>query len=391
MRMVRAARLLPFIAPGIVALNVAAAHAGTRLDAVLDCGADPSGRRDSASALNACIAGRSQTALYFPPGEYRLGGTLSVDGNNVTLYSDARATATLRAEACGDTLRFSRGSMQIFNDSVRNLLIEGSGSCPQTAVHVIDGSWFEIDNAQVVGFNDAQERSVGVRTEGREGFRLTNSNIQANRPVSMGVNPNHPYLSADHVHIADLYSIVAGAKARGYHITLDPGVVVTNMTIDGQNPFARGCGILQWTSKVAPVSVSYMLKVSNLRFEQQSADCGAQLDIEQPSGWPLQELLIENVAFNPSPNALRLVNVDSATIAYSKNPSPVAGHFIEATNLLFLELRNNSVMAKNDRVVIDGHDIETGYGRWVIGPARGKNCCDPDDVRSLDSGTWSRY
>jgi hypothetical protein len=374
----------------ILLLACSHAHAGSRLDAVLNCGADPSGVKDAAPGLNACIAGRSQAGLYFPPGEYRLNSTVAISGNNVTLYADARATATLWAYGCGDTFRFSNSTQEIFNDSIRNLQIYGKGSCPQTAVHVVDGSWFEIDNVQILGFSDARELSVGVRTEGREGFRLTNSNIQANLPVSMGVNPNHPYIAADHVHIADLYSIVTGAKAQNYHISLDSGVVVTNMTIDGQNPFARGCGILQWIKTAAPVSVSYMLKISNLRFEQQSADCGAQVDIEQPSGWPLQELLIDNVAFNPSPNAVRIINVDSVTIANSRNSSPVAGHFLDATNLLFLELRNNTVTALNDKIYVDAHDLEGSYGHWIVGPARGKHCCHPDRVRSLDSGTWSR-
>jgi hypothetical protein len=377
-------------APVLLLLACAVAHAGSRLDAVLDCGADPAGVRDSSPGLNACIAGRSQAALYFPPGDYRLNSTVAISGHNVTLYSDARATATLRAYGCGDAFRFSSGTQEIFNDSIRNLQIYGTGSCPQTAVHVVDGSWFEIDNAQILGFDDARELSVGVRTEGREGFHLTNSNIQANLPVSMGANPNHPYIAADHVHIADLYSIVTGAKAQNYHISLDSGVVITNMTIDGQNPFARGCGILKWIKKAAPVSVSYMLKISNLRFEQQSAGCGAQVDIEQPLDWPLQELLIDNVAFNPSPNAVRLVNVDSVTIAHSRNPSPVAGHLLDATNLLFLELRNNTVTPLSDKIFVDGRDLEGGYGHWVLGPARGKHCCEPDGVRSMDSGTWSR-
>jgi hypothetical protein len=376
----------------LLVLLLASSHAraGSRLDAVVNCGADPSGVKDSAPGLNACMAERSQAALYFPPGDFRLNSTVTISGHNVTLYSDSRATATLWAYGCGDTLRFSNGMQEIFNDSIRNLQIYGKGKCAQTAVHVVDGSWFEIDNVQILGFDDAKELSVGVRTEGREGFRLTNTNIQANLPVSMGVNPNHAYLAADHTHIADLYSIVTGAKARNYHILLDSGVVVTNMTVDGQNAFARGCGILNWISTTPSVSVSYMLKISNLRFEQQSSDCGAQVDIEQPLGRPLQELLIENVAFNPSPNALRLANVDSTTIAYSRNSSPIAGHLLDATNLLFLELRNNTVTPVNDKIFVDGHDLEVGYGHWVIGPARGKHCCQPDNVRSLDSGTWSR-
>ncbi len=365
-------------------------RAGARFDAVLNCGADPSGAKDSAPGLNACIAGRSQAALYFPPGDYRLGSTITVSGHNVTLYADSRATATLWAYGCGDALRFSNGAQEIFNDSIRNLQIYGKGGCPQTAVHVVDGSWFEIDNVQIVGFDDAKELSVGVRTEGREGFHLTNSNIQANLPVSMGLNPNHPYIAADHVHIADLYSIVSGARAQNYHITLDAGVVVTNLTIDGQNPFARGCGILRWITAAPPVTVSSMLRISNLRFEQQSAGCGAQLDIEQPAGRPLQELLVENVAFNPTPGALRLINVDSVTIANSKNPSPSGGHLLDAVNLLFLDLRNNSVTSVNGKVFVDGRDLEGGYGHWIFGPARGKHCCDPDGVRSLDSGSWSR-
>jgi hypothetical protein len=371
-------------------LASSATQAGTRLDAVTDCGADRAGRLDSAPGLNSCLADRSQTALYFPPGDYRLDSTVTVSGHNVTLYTDARATATIWAHGCGDTIRFADGPRELFNDSIRNLQLHGSGTCAQTAVHVVDGSWFVVDNVQILGFDDAKESSVGVRTEGREGFHLTNSSIDANQPVSMGANPNHAYISADHVHIADLYSIVAGTRARNYHISLDSGVVITNMTVDGQNPFARGCGILRWIKTSAPVSVSSMLRISNLRFEQQSTGCGAQLDIEQPPGWPLQDLVIENVAFNPTPAAVRIVNVDSATIAHSKYPAPSAGPLLEATNLLFLELRNNSVSARNDKLIVDGHDLEGGYGRWVAGPLRGKDCCDPDGVRSLDSGSWSR-
>jgi hypothetical protein len=59
-------------------------------------------------------------------------------------------------------------------------------------------------------------------------------------------------------------------------------------------------------------------------------------------------------------------------------------------NVLFLELRNNSVTSVNGKVFVDGHDLEGGHGHWIIGPVRGKHCCDPDGVRSLDSGSWSR-
>lgn len=358
-------------------------------------GADPTGITDSASAIQACLdgTGSEAAAIYFPPGTYKIGSTLTVGANYTTLYSDSWATARLQFAGCGDLVRYQKAGGGIsFNGGIRGLWLSGDGHCSQTAVHLVDTSWMVIEDSPIYPFNDSLEGSVGIKTEGREGFNLRNVQIQANMPMVLGQNPNNPYLDVDHFHFENVYSIVKGTVSQHWHITLENGVVVTSMTVDGQNPFVGGCGVLKWiTTTPAPPSVSSHLRLANIRHEQMSSGCDKQIDIEQNSSRPLYQLIIDNVRlegpYPTSANAIYTNYVNGISVrdtSYPNNaaPNPNNANFINANNALWIELNNNYVTPYGGKVKT------SPIGAWKAGPYRGKDCCDPPGTRTLDSGVW---
>lgn len=360
---------------------------------VTACGADPTGVKDSSAAIQTCInLGGSEAAIYFPPGQYLIKNTLTVSNNNVTLYSDARATAKLMFSGCGDLIKFSKDTNVIYNGGVRGLWLQGDGSsCSQTGIHVSDGSWITIEDAQISGFyGDTSQASTGIFTNGREGFNVRNVFIEASNPIVLARNPNHPYLDADHFHFENIYTTIPANTLR-WHIALQDSVSVSNMTIDGQNPMAGGCGIVQWLAPTPSVSVSNHLKIANVRHEQMAAGCDKEIDIEL--AMQLQTLVIDNVALSgPFPllgTAIFLKSVDGLTVrntTYLNNVGTLGQEatFINASGTKYIQLENNSVYPYSKN--IDAKDLNGLALVWKAGPYTGKECC----YQNRGSGPWIR-
>lgn len=363
--------------------------ANSKID-VTTCGADPSGQKDSAPAIQSCLnSAGPQTAVYFPPGAYKIGSTLTISNNYVTLYSDSPASAQLNFTGCGDMVEFSKnGSGIIFNGGIRNLFLNGDGHCPQTALQVVDSSWISVDDARISGFVDASGQSIGIETNGREGFNVHNVYISANLPIVIGRNlDTATYLDADHFHFDDLYT---QANGPNWHITVMDGVTVTNTTIDGENAMAGGCGILKWLSTAIPASISYDLKISNIRHEQMASGCDNDIDIELPIS--LQSLVIDNVhlqgPFATSATAIKLKNVEGVTVrntTFEDNPpSSAPATFINASDIRYVDLENNHVFPYAQSIVATD---ESGSPLvWKSGPYTGKECC----YQVNNTGPWLR-
>lgn len=386
---------------------VASADASIKIDVSTCSNVYPSGDKDSAAGLQSCISqAGSEAAIYFPPGNYTIGSTIVISENNVTLYADARATAKLNFSGCGDALRFSKGAATIFNSGVLNLWINGDGHCVQNGIRVIDGSWVTVEKSQLSGFADVSEASSGIITNGREGFYLRNVDISANNPIVLAKNPNHPFLDIDHTHFENLYTrIVSKGRIAHWTVTLrDPAgspVVMSNLTIDGQNAMTGGCGILSWVAPTAiPTSVSTHLKLANIRHEQSTpiASCVGHIDIELPATRPLQELIIDNVRFEgptsgtwiAGDTAIYLRSVDSISIRDTSYPNSSANalspaNFINAQGAKWIELSNNYLNNPYASRVLTSPQLV-----WKAGPFTGKGCCAVVGERltpTTDSGT----
>lgn len=363
-------------------------------DVTACAGVFPNSTMDSASGIQACIdSSGSESAIYFPPGYYTVGSTIVVSNNNVTLYSDSRSSAQLKFTGCGDLIKFSKSNFPMYNGGIKGIWLWGDGHCSQTALHFVDGSWFSVEDLQISNFGDSTASSIGIQTNGREGFNVRNLRIEANNPIVIAKNPNHPYLDADHFHFENIYTSILGSGLR-WHVTLkdptDSPITVSNMTIDGQNPMTGGCGILNWVQTSEPVSVSHHLKIANVRHEQMTAGCDKEIDITLKRA--LQMLVIDNVSFQgPFPalgTAIKVDLVDGMTV---RNTSYMNGNtsdssqatFINATNTKYIQLENNSMYPYSKNILASD---PTGTALvWKTGPFTGKECC----YQNL-GGTWTR-
>jgi hypothetical protein len=376
-----------------LALSISHAEAGTKLDAVADCSADPGGTMDSQPGLQRCLdTADSETVLYFPAGRYKINSTLTVPKNGMTLYGDAYLSARLTFSGCGDLIKFQRSGKVLYNGGVSKLWLKGDGHCAQTAVHVIDGSWLKIDDVYITDFEDPGGQSIGVKTNGREGFHMRDLRIVANYPVVIDKNPSDLSLAADHFHFENMYTTI-NHSWQHWHITLLDQATVSNMTIDGQNPMVGGCGILQWLSPTSSNVASFHLKIANARYEQPANGCDRIIDIELSSGASLQNLIIDNVTMTvPKPFAgtgIFLENVLGLSVrdtTYWNASTPQApANFIDASGIRFLEASNNHLHALGQTIV-----AKDDFGVLLVakrGPSGGKHCCYPAGARSEDSVT----
>jgi len=369
-------------------------------DVTTCAGVYPNSPKDSAGGIQTCINDSgSESAIYFPPGYYTINSTITVSNNNVTLYSDSRSSAELMFTGCGDLIKFSKVNIPMYNGGVKGIWLWGDGHCAQTALHFVDGSWLSVEDLQISNFMDSTGSSIGIQTNGREGFNVRNLHIEADYPIVIAKNPNHPYLDADHFHFENIYTSISNSTLLHWHITLqDPAnspVTVTNMTIDGQNPMAGGCGILKWVQASPSVSVSYNLKIANVRHEQMTAGCDKEIDIELQTA--LQNLIIDNVSLQgPYPNSGTAINVnlvDGITVRDTTYANTIAtvnapATFINATSTKYIELENNYIFPYAEKINAKdptGHDLV-----WKAGPFTGKECCYQDPtgkwIRTPDSG-----
>jgi len=346
------------------------------INVVTDCQVSNTGK-DTSKKLKRCLENLTQeAAVYFKPGVYILKEPVIISGNSINLFTDTYAIARIDYLGCDRMITFTKNKKTIFNSGFKNIWLRAISDCKSTGITVIDGSQIEINSLKITDFD------VGVRVLGREKFHIKNVFIRAKRPIVLGKNPNHINLDADHAHIENVYSIVEG---NGYHITIEDGTTVTSMTVDGQNAFAKGCGIVMWkTTRLLP-RVSYHLKLENIRFEQSQKGCDKPIYIDLKASRPLHQFTMDNIRIEgkyiDNATAIYLGNVKSVAIRDTSYPNNKPSKFIYATNADYIELSNNFMY-------LDA-EIDTNLD-FVNGPFRGKVCCNPDGKKSIVSGILTK-
>jgi hypothetical protein len=166
-----------------------------------------------------------------------------------------------------------------------------------------------------------------------------------------------------------------------------------------------GCGILQWVSTTPPTSVSYNLKISNIRLEQLTAGCDKQIDIELPTTMPLQSLIVDNVYMSIYPafagTGIYLKSVQGLTARDVTYWNPVANAtlppatFINASGIRFIELQNNHIAVFGQKIIAQDDSVVPVNLIPKAGPFTGKECCYQVGgtgpwIRSSDSGIWGQ-
>ena len=122
------------------------------IDVVADFGADNSGATDALSAINSALNSLQSSGgvLFFPPGTYRVEGTISIGNDTIILRGAGPDKTKLHfynpSEACIEILTYGRGTWQSVSGYTKDA----------TTLTVADGSAFTIGQfAEIQQDNDA--------------------------------------------------------------------------------------------------------------------------------------------------------------------------------------------------------------------------------------------
>lgn len=149
----------------------------------------------------------------------------------------------------GIFLNWSNGVSEISaagGAGTNNLTINSTDTTfTKTLVAFSDVSGFNLSNTNIgwpLGGITGGTGSICLYPHGRETATITNVTLQCDKPVEIGMNPNS-WLAQDHFHYENLYLIgnnPSGPITVYPLVTVDPGVLFTNTTFDGLQPWVFG-------------------------------------------------------------------------------------------------------------------------------------------------------
>lgn len=294
--------LVGFKQDGVGAVDRTAEAKLRDIVSVKDFGAAGDGTTDDTAAIQACIDASPAAEIFFPRGRYKVTASLIVTVQGTAFVgAGKRASRIIFAPTGNDTcIEFGDYSENMHACGVADMAIVSNDiTHAKVALHLKDCSDFVLNNVWI-GSESASNGlsnnwqggtggSIAIKTNGRDNTTFSNSNIQAQRPLVIGPNPNGS-IAADHYVFANLYiigSLGTGDWADDYplvEIEDSPmGVVsgafphangnfayyagVTNFTVTGRQAWVGGGYGLYWNDTTS-TGVSQNVLIENVRREQ---------------------------------------------------------------------------------------------------------------------------
>lgn len=318
-------------------------------------GADPTGVADSFAAIQAAIDVAAEMAagvggfVVFPEGTFRCTDELLVASNRVHLRGAGMYATRIVFDpaANGTLLTYDRGASQSVQCSLADLTLwSDDATYVKTALDVYDTVQFTCRNVVISGsivtagtqyWSDGTDASIGLRARGREFGIFRNLFISADRPLLLSPNPNISVIGADHFHFTDIY-LIANANPC---VEVEDGVVLSNVTFDGAQPWVKGTHGLYWVD-ASNANVSFAVSLKNVRTEQGTSAAADSIHIDL-TGSPLQSLLVENSYLDNARDGIYLRGVETITLdnAYATGGVGRTNLDITFTATVQLELVNS--------------------------------------------------
>ncbi len=238
-------------------------------------------------------AGRTITAsgiyYYFPSGFYQLSNTLTIQGNAISFVGDSLLTSTIGSVIVWAGAGTGGAAVFDFNNSgtgtaVQFVTVAGLNfKCTadttnqKTFIRLVDVRTAWIDKIQSLNSQWTGASSVGVEVDGREFIHITNSQIGADIPLQIGVNPNVAAESFDHSNVTNT-CLTAATTTTGTAINVLTSATLTNAKFENTALVlgARGFSFIDTTG----THPSYNVAIDNCRWEQNAGGAAQAIDIE---------------------------------------------------------------------------------------------------------------
>jgi hypothetical protein len=190
-----------------------------------------------------------------------------------------------------------------YQSSVTGLGFLSRNSVPKTAIKLVNVGSVNIERIGIATAHWPGERSIGIRTAGREMIRIRDSDIACARPIVISPNVQHPSLAADYLQIESC--ILVSTLPTGSCIEVEDGSVLTNMAVR-DTALVGGTNGFRFDDR-SSVGASYHIEFQNIRTEQGTDPDGWSFDIRS-SAHQVQNLLFQNIRCEQGRNGIRVRN-----------------------------------------------------------------------------------
>lgn len=275
---------------------------------VKDFGAVGNGVADDTAAIQAAID--SQTgflAVYFPTGIYKVTSQITISDDRVMLYGDGVASRILfNPTANAVCFLFDKGSTRSVHNVIRDLAFYSTDTTyKKTAIKLVDVTQTVVENVQTIFPHWFGNGSVFLHILGRDSTKVNKLNCFADKPILISPIPA-PHvpdnIGIDHFNFTDIY--LGNTTSANPLITIEDGVLVSNVTFDGYQAWVGGSYGLYWADTITSI-VSQGVTINNVRWEQPSALGGWAVYISRTgSANSLQSLNIKNLYCAPECNGV---------------------------------------------------------------------------------------
>ena len=354
--------LVTFVPAGTGATTRTAQAKMRDVVSVKDFGAVGDGVADDTAAIQAAITATNPTSgggVYLPSGTYKVTSTINVANQRVTICGDGVSTNILFVPTSDDVcFNFDAGSVLLVQCAMQDICFYSTDTTyAKTAILLVDISSCVFSNIQTKSphWHGGTGGSTFLYIRGRDTTTISNLNVFADKPIRIGTIPA-PHTAAgigcDHFNISNCY---LGNIVSAYPIvTIDTGVNVTNVTIDGYQAWVGGTYGLYWDDTTA-VQASSSLSISNVRWEQQSGTTGWMVYISRTQ--QLQQLRLANMYGGLSTNGISIQNCFDFTIDQVFYVGTQTGLNIDSTcsrGVIEYVINNPSALFTNSGTSIQG-------------------------------------
>jgi hypothetical protein len=239
---------------------------------VLDFGAVGDGVSDDTAAIqNAIDTGGSFCSVYFPSGTYKVTSQITVSDDRVTLFGNGAASRILFMPTSNAVcFLFENGSSRSTQNSIRDLaFFSNDTTYTKTAIKLVDVVQCTVSNVRTVFPHWFGSGSIFLHILGRDTSTVQQLAVSADKPIRISPIPA-PHVASgigiDHFNFTDLYLL--NVTSANPLITIDDGVIVSNVTFDGYQAWVGGSHGLYYDAPSAAAADSLNLALNNVRWEQ---------------------------------------------------------------------------------------------------------------------------